>query len=48
MSVPFAQIGSNVVDYKYSLHGVPVGSDEYLRILSEVCAELCSFMYLDV
>lgn len=29
-------IGSNVVDYKYSLHGVPVGSDEYLHTLSEV------------
>ena len=26
----------NVVDYKYSLHGLPVDFDEYLRILYEV------------
>ena len=26
----------NVVDYKYSLHGLPMDSDEYLRVLYEV------------
>ena len=26
----------NVVDYKYSLHGLPVDFDEYLRLLYEV------------
>lgn len=30
------QITSCVVDYKYSLHGLPAGSDEYGRTLSEV------------
>ena len=26
----------NVVDYKYSLHGLPMDSDEYLHVLYEV------------
>ncbi|XP_059451310.1 uncharacterized protein LOC132182126 [Corylus avellana] len=30
------QIACTVVDYKYSLHGLPVDSDEYLRKLNEV------------
>ncbi|KAL8142136.1 hypothetical protein V2J09_015168 [Rumex salicifolius] len=29
-------IASNVIDYKYCLHGLPEASDEYKRILSEV------------
>nr|POE81003.1 hypothetical protein CFP56_44888 [Quercus suber] len=27
----------NVVDYKYSLHGLPVDFDEYLHVLYEGC-----------
>ena len=30
------QIACTVVDYKYSLHGLPLDSDDYLRVLSEV------------
>uniref|UniRef100_A0A7N2KXJ5 ABC1 atypical kinase-like domain-containing protein n=1 Tax=Quercus lobata TaxID=97700 RepID=A0A7N2KXJ5_QUELO len=30
------QIARTVVDYKYSLHGLPLDSDDYLRVLSEV------------
>ena len=30
----------NVVDYKYSLHGLPVDFDEYLRVLYEVSFKL--------
>ena len=33
----------NVVDYKYSLHGLPVDSDEYFRVLYEVSFNLLSF-----
>ncbi|XP_050270103.1 uncharacterized protein LOC126714139 isoform X1 [Quercus robur] len=29
-------IACTVVDYKYSLHGLPLDSDDYLRVLSEV------------
>lgn len=32
------QIASTVVDYKYSLHGLSEDSDDYRRVLSEVCA----------
>ncbi|KAG5529796.1 hypothetical protein RHGRI_030245 [Rhododendron griersonianum] len=37
-------IASTVVDYKYSLHGLSEDSDDYRRVLSEVCAivHLCS------
>lgn len=30
-------IALNVVDYKYSLHGLPLKSEEYRHTLSEVC-----------
>lgn len=33
---PVLQIAYTVVDYKYSLHGLPVDSHEYLQKLSEV------------
>ncbi|XP_020552103.1 uncharacterized aarF domain-containing protein kinase 1 isoform X3 [Sesamum indicum] len=32
-------ISSCVIDYKYSLRGLPAGSDEYGRVLSEPCAK---------
>ena len=35
------QIASSVVDYKYSLHGLSVDSDEYSRVLSEVSVVHC-------
>ena len=34
----------NVVDYKYSLHGLPVDSDEYLHVFYEVSFKLSLFL----